>query len=120
VILVAHELLPSEAAIYLSQEKVMGVVLDMGGMTSHTAILARSLGIPAVVGLHDASLKVKAGDFIIVDGTDGEVIINPPPAIKREFNSKKKDMKITRKTEKNSQFEVSNSRPGPVQASGQY
>jgi phosphotransferase system enzyme I (PtsI) len=89
VILVAHELLPSEAAIYLSQEKVMGVVLDMGGMTSHTAILARSLGIPAVVGLHDASLKVKAGDFIIVDGTDGEVIINPPPAIKREFNSKK-------------------------------
>ncbi|HQH61989.1 MAG TPA: phosphoenolpyruvate-utilizing N-terminal domain-containing protein, partial [Candidatus Saccharicenans sp.] len=89
VILVARELLPSEAAVYLSQKNVMGVVLDMGGMTSHTAILARSLGIPAVVGLHDASLKVKAGDFIIVDGTDGEVIINPSPAIKREFNSKK-------------------------------
>jgi len=89
VILVARELLPSEAAVYLSQKNVMGVVLDMGGMTSHTAILARSLGIPAVVGLHDASLKVKTGDFIIVDGTDGEVIINPSPAIKREFNSKK-------------------------------
>ncbi len=89
VILVARELLPSEAAVYLSQKNVMGVVLDMGGMTSHTAILARSLGIPAVVGLHDASLKVKTGDFIIVDGTDGEVIINPSQAIKREFNSKK-------------------------------
>ncbi len=89
VILVARELLPSEAAIYLSQKNVMGVVLDMGGMTSHTAILARSLNIPAVVGLHDASLKVKTGDFIIVDGTDGEVILNPSPAIKREFNSKK-------------------------------
>ena len=89
VILVARELLPSEAAVYLSQKNVMGVVLDMGGMTSHTAILARSLGIPAVVGLHDASLKVKTGDFIIVDGTDGEVIINPSRAIKREFNSKK-------------------------------
>ena len=89
VILVARELLPSEAAVYLSQKNVMGVVLDMGGMTSHTAILARSLGIPAVVGLHDASLKVKTGDFIIVDGNDGEVIINPSRAIKREFNSKK-------------------------------
>ncbi|MGC9056022.1 MAG: phosphoenolpyruvate--protein phosphotransferase [Candidatus Saccharicenans sp.] len=89
VILVARELLPSEAALYLSQKKVLGVALDMGGKTSHTAILARSLGIPAVVGLHDISLKVKNGDFLIVDGTDGEVIVNPPSAIKREFQSKR-------------------------------
>ncbi|MCI4444895.1 MAG: phosphoenolpyruvate--protein phosphotransferase [Candidatus Aminicenantes bacterium] len=89
VILVARELLPSEAALYLSRRKVLGVALDMGGQTSHTAILARSLGIPAVMGLHDISLKVKNGDFLIIDGTDGEVIINPPPAIRREFQSKR-------------------------------
>jgi phosphotransferase system enzyme I (PtsI) len=89
IILVAHELLPSEAAHNLSRRKVMGVALDMGGKTSHTAILARSLGIPAVVGLHDVSLRVKNGDFLIIDGTDGEVIINPTPAVRREFQSKK-------------------------------
>jgi len=89
VILVAHELLPSEAAHNLSQRKVMGVALDMGGKTSHTAILARSLGIPAAVGLHDVSLRVKNGDFLIIDGTDGEVIINPTSAVRREFQSKK-------------------------------
>ncbi|MGB9893985.1 MAG: PEP-utilizing enzyme, partial [Candidatus Saccharicenans sp.] len=89
VILVAHELLPSEVALNLSRRKVIGIALDMGGQTSHTAILARSLGIPAVVGLHDISFQAKNGDFIIIDGTDGEVIINPPPAIKREFQSKR-------------------------------
>ena len=54
----------------------------MGGQTSHTAILARSLNIPAVVGLHNVTLYVKNGDFIIVDGTDGEVIVNPPQVVR--------------------------------------
>lgn len=89
-ILVAHELLPSEAALKLSQRNVLAVAMDMGGQTSHTAILARSLNIPAVVGLHDITRIVKNGDHLIVDGTDGEVIINPPPAIRKEFVSKKK------------------------------
>ncbi|MCD6192476.1 MAG: phosphoenolpyruvate--protein phosphotransferase [Candidatus Aminicenantes bacterium] len=89
-ILVAHELLPSEAAIKLGKGNILGVALDMGGQTSHTAILARSLNIPAVVGLRDITKKVKDGDVIIVDGTDGEVIINPPLAIRKEFISKKK------------------------------
>ena len=88
-ILVAHELLPSEAALRFSKELTLGVALDMGGQTSHTAILARSLGIPAVLGLRDVSRQVREGDFIIVDGTDGEVIIDPPPAIRREFQAKK-------------------------------
>ncbi|MBC7349428.1 MAG: phosphoenolpyruvate--protein phosphotransferase [Candidatus Aminicenantes bacterium] len=88
-VLVAHELLPSEVAINISRRKIIGIALDMGGQTSHTAILARSLGIPAVVGLHDISLQVKNGDFIIVDGTDGEVIVNPTPAVRREFQSKR-------------------------------
>jgi len=88
-VIVAHELLPSEAALRLSREMTLGIALDMGGQTSHTAILARSLGIPAVVGLRDITRWVKDGDFIIVDGTDGEVIVDPPPAVRREFQAKK-------------------------------
>lgn len=88
-ILVAHELLPSEAALRLSKELTLGVALDMGGQTSHTAILARSLGIPAVLGLRDITRQVREGEFVIVDGTDGEIIINPPPAVRREFQAKK-------------------------------
>ncbi len=88
-ILVAHELLPSEAALRLSKELTLGVALDMGGQTSHTAILARSLGIPAVLGLRDVTRQVREGEFVIVDGTDGEVIINPPPAVRREYQAKK-------------------------------
>lgn len=89
-ILVGHDLLPSEAALRLSRGNVLAVALDTGGQTSHTAILARSLNVPAVVGLHDISQKVKNGDYMIVDGAGGEVIINPPPAVRKEFESKKK------------------------------
>jgi phosphotransferase system enzyme I (PtsI) len=89
-ILVAHDLLPSEAASRLSQGNVLAVALDMGGTTSHTAILARSLNIPAVMGLSQITQKVKNGDTLIVDGSDGDVIINPPLAIRREYISKKK------------------------------
>jgi len=96
-VLVAHDLLPSEAAVRLSRENVLAVALDMGGQTSHTAILARSLGIPAIVGLHDITLRVKNGDFIIVDGTDGEVIVNPPQVVRREFLSKKEKYEKYRK-----------------------
>ncbi len=88
-VLVAHEMLPSEAALRFIRGNVLAVAMDMGGPTSHTAILARSLNIPAVVGLHNITQQVKNGDFIIVDGTDGEVIINPPPAVKKDFLSKK-------------------------------
>ena len=89
-ILVAHDLLPSEAATCFSRGDILAVALDMGGQTSHTAILARSLNIPAVVGLRNITRRVKSGDNLIVDGTDGEVIINPAAAIRREFYSKKK------------------------------
>jgi len=96
-VLVAHELLPSEAAVSLSRKNILAVALDVGGQTSHTAILARSLGIPAVVGLHNITLQVKNGDFIIVDGTDGEVIITPPQAVRREFMGKKEKYEKYRK-----------------------
>jgi phosphotransferase system enzyme I (PtsI) len=90
IIIVAHDLLPSEAAVRMSRGNVLAVAIDMGGKTSHTAILARSLNIPAVVGLHNISKRVKNGDFLIVDGSDGEVLVNPPLAIRKEFLSKKK------------------------------
>jgi phosphotransferase system enzyme I (PtsI) len=96
-ILVSHELLPSEAALKLSKGNVLAVALDMGGQTSHTAILARSLDVPAVVGLHNISQKVKNGDTLIVDGTDGEVLVNPPLAIRKEFLSKKQKYNDYRK-----------------------
>jgi len=89
-ILVAHDLFPSEAALRLSRGNVLAVALDVGGTTSHTAILARSLNIPAVMGLRDITQRIKEDDVLIVDGTDGEVIINPPLAIRREFISKQK------------------------------
>ncbi len=89
-ILVAHDLLPSEAATTLGKGNILGLAIDMGGQTSHTAILARSLNIPTVVGLHNISQRVKDGDYLILDGTDGEIIINPPLAIEKEFLSKKK------------------------------
>ncbi|MBN2244810.1 MAG: phosphoenolpyruvate--protein phosphotransferase [Candidatus Aminicenantes bacterium] len=88
-VLVGHDLLPSEAALRLSQGNILAVALDMGGQTSHTAILARSMNIPAVLGLSQITKKVKNGDRIIVDGTDGDVIINPPLGIRKEFEEKR-------------------------------
>ena len=76
VIVVAYDLSPSETA-QMHKEKVIGFVTDVGGKTSHTAIMARSLEIPAVVGLQSITQQVKDGDTIVVDGTDGLVIVNP-------------------------------------------
>ncbi len=75
-ILVIQDLSPSDAA-QLPLEKVMALVLDMGGKTSHTAIIVRSLNIPAVVATENASKLIKTGDFIIVDGTSGDVVVKP-------------------------------------------
>ena len=76
VILVSQNLLPSET-IMLDPEKVRGIVLEVGGKTSHTAILARSLGIPAVLGLHLITRNITPGDLLIVDGFRGLVIVDP-------------------------------------------
>jgi phosphotransferase system enzyme I (PtsI) len=96
-ILVAHDLLPSEAALQFSQGNILAVAMDMGGQTSHAAILARSLNIPTVVGLHDLTQRIKDGDLLIVDGTDGEVIVNPPAAVQKEFLSKKEKYDLYRR-----------------------
>jgi phosphotransferase system enzyme I (PtsI) len=76
MIIVAHDLSPVDTA-ELNISKVMGFITDIGGRTSHTAIMAQALEIPAVVGLESVTELVQAGDLLIVDGNTGEVIINP-------------------------------------------
>lgn len=84
VIIVAYDLSPSDTAL-MHQEKVISFATDIGALTSHTAILARSLRAPAVVGLRDISRKVKTGETLIVDGTGGVVIASPSRATLREY-----------------------------------
>ena len=75
-IIAAHDILPSDA-ISMDKKKVKGLILDAGGKTSHTAILARSFEIPAVVGLSDITKKVKGGDTVVIDGDKGVVVLDP-------------------------------------------
>ena len=75
-ILLAHNLTPSDTA-QLNRALVLGFGTDIGSKTSHTAIMARSLNIPAVVGLHDISHQLAAGDHVLLDGYNGIVIVNP-------------------------------------------
>lgn len=77
-ILVAHNLTPSDTAS-MNRELVLGIATDLGSRTSHTAIMARSLNIPAVVGLHDATLKLENDQHVLLDGYTGVVIVDPTP-----------------------------------------
>src|SRR3989338_1396275 len=78
-IVVAYDLSPSDTAM-MNRKNVIGFVTDIGGRTSHTAIMAKSLEIPAVVGLQSVTQQVKDGDTLIVDGINGIVIVNPGAA----------------------------------------
>lgn len=75
-IIVAKDLAPSEAA-QMNKEMVTGIVTELGGITSHTSIIARTLGIPAIVGAKDFTKIVNHGDYIIINGDNGEVILKP-------------------------------------------
>ncbi|HXL26851.1 MAG TPA: phosphoenolpyruvate--protein phosphotransferase, partial [Chthoniobacterales bacterium] len=75
-IVVAHNITPSDTAM-LNRQMVLGFATDVGSRTSHTAIMARSLNIPAVVGLKDISLRLQPGDQVLLDGNSGVVIVNP-------------------------------------------
>jgi phosphotransferase system enzyme I (PtsI) len=76
VVVIAHDMLPSQTAS-LDRGHVRGFATDVGGRTSHTAIVARAMGIPAVVGLGDLTAEVNTGDVVIIDGNHGVVIVNP-------------------------------------------
>jgi len=88
VVVIARDLTPSDTAT-MKKEMVLGFATDVGGRTSHTAIMARSLEIPAVVGLGNVTSQVKAGDLVIVDGLEGVVIVNPDEKTVEDYKSKK-------------------------------
>jgi phosphotransferase system enzyme I (PtsI) len=88
VIVVAHDLSPDETA-QMALENILGFATDVGSRTSHTAIVARSLQIPAVVGLERITREVSPGDWLILDGTTGQAVINPSPDACKEFQEKK-------------------------------
>ena len=77
-ILVAHNITPSDTAT-MNPKQVLGLATDLGSRTSHTAIMARSLNLPAVVGLHDATDKLETGEEVLLDGYNGLLIRNPTP-----------------------------------------
>ncbi|MBL7070099.1 MAG: phosphoenolpyruvate--protein phosphotransferase [Candidatus Omnitrophica bacterium] len=92
VVIVAHDLSPSDTAA-MHKQNVCAFVTDIGGKTSHTAIMAKSLEIPAVVGVGGLSNTVKTGDLLIVDGVTGAVIINPDQATLEEYREEEKKLK---------------------------
>jgi phosphoenolpyruvate-protein phosphotransferase (PTS system enzyme I) len=91
VIIVAHDLSPADTT-QMRLDNVLGFVTDMGGKTSHTAIIAQSLEIPAVVGLERVTQAIGSGDWIIVDGGDGQVILNPDSETISTYQQKKEKL----------------------------
>ncbi len=88
-IVISHDLSPSDTAM-MDKNKVLAFVTEIGGPTSHTAILGRSMEIPAVVGVDHVTTQVKTGDYLIVDGTHGVIIIAPDPITVEEYTRKEK------------------------------
>ena len=89
VIVVAHDLTPSDTA-QLDRKFVKAFVTDIGGRTSHSAIMARSLEIPAIVGTKEITAKVKDGDMIVIDGLEGDVLVHPADSDVKNYEAKAK------------------------------
>ncbi len=95
LIVVAHDLSPADT-IQFKNLKIGGFVTDLGGATSHTAIVARSLAIPAVVGLHHARPLVQEDDLLIVDGARGVLIVDPDERVLQEYRLRKSELELER------------------------
>jgi phosphotransferase system enzyme I (PtsI) len=98
VIIVAHDFTPSQIVMLERTKKLLGFVTDAGGATSHTAIIASGLGIPAVVGLEDITSHVANGDTLVIDGLHGVVVINPDEAQRREYAAQAEHLLEMRRT----------------------
>ena len=95
LVLVAHDLSPADM-LQFKQSVFAGFITDVGGRTSHTAIVARSLDIPAVVGARNASHLVKQDDWVIIDGDAGVMIVDPSPIILAEYGFKQRQAQVER------------------------
>ena len=93
LIIVAHDLSPADV-ISFKENRFASFVTDVGGATSHTAILARSMAIPSVVGLENARSLIRDGELIIVDGQRGVVIVNPDPRVLDEYQLRKNQIEL--------------------------
>ncbi|MBU1154475.1 MAG: phosphoenolpyruvate--protein phosphotransferase, partial [Proteobacteria bacterium] len=93
VVVVAHDLSPAETT-QMDLGWIMGFVTDMGGPTSHTAIMAQAKAIPAVVGLERVSAEVTSGDFVIVDGSNGTIIVHPEEETLHDYRDKQEAYEI--------------------------
>ncbi|MFM9972668.1 MAG: phosphoenolpyruvate--protein phosphotransferase [Burkholderiales bacterium] len=88
LIVVAHDLSPADMILF-KKHQFAGFVTDLGGVTSHTAIVARSLAIPAIVGLHNARAMIRERELLIIDGREGVLIVNPNDQILEEFRQRR-------------------------------
>jgi phosphotransferase system enzyme I (PtsI) len=95
VIVVAHDISPADMILF-KQHRFAGFVTDLGGVTSHTAIVARSLNIPAIVGMHHARSLIREGELLIVDGREGVLIVNPDKQVLAEYQLRKRQLEIER------------------------
>jgi phosphoenolpyruvate-protein phosphotransferase (PTS system enzyme I) len=95
LVLVAHDLSPADM-LQFKQSVFAGFVTDVGGKTSHTAIVARSMDIPAVVGARNASQLVQQDDWVIIDGDAGVIIVNPSPIVLAEYDFKQRQGEVER------------------------
>jgi phosphotransferase system enzyme I (PtsI) len=94
-ILVAHDLSPADVIQFRSQQ-FASFITDLGGTTSHTAIVARSLNIPSIVALHHARQLIRENDLLIVDGSQGVVIVDPDPQALREYELRRHQWELER------------------------
>lgn len=92
VIVIAHDLTPADT-LHFTRGKVLGFVTDIGSATSHTAIMARALEIPAVVGLKNISERVETGDLLLIDGEEGIVVLNPSQDVLEFYRGKQVRLK---------------------------
>ena len=95
LIVVAHDLSPADMILF-KRHHFGGFVTDVGGVTSHTAIVARSLAIPAIVGLHHAFQTISEGELLIVDGVQGVLVVNPDPLVLAEYRLRQSQLGIER------------------------
>ncbi len=95
LVLIAHDLSPADM-LQFKQSVFAGFVTDVGGKTSHTAIVARSMDIPAVVGVRTASHLVQQDDWVIIDGDAGLIIVNPSPAVQAEYEFRQREIQLQR------------------------